>query len=453
MDNKQDRQFFNKVKDFLGQNHSVSPKQIPSNSVNASIKNILEHNKIYRPINFNPVLNSQNLIDATLKSMQSIQTKGSPTNPGNSKNITGNAFTTIKEGVFDIIANDEEQQQEMPQQDLVSLPKPGEIPALIATPTVEPGASATDMYGKTTNVAPLPPGPNRAATPQFSMVPKNIPTGVPLPANTTPTQPQSATPMAKPSAADSTGDAEAQSNRGDIVDTLRAAGAMPGGYGEGGGESGAASRRQARQSRNAAIAAANISASREREKMQDAIKAAPDAETKSKLRGELRTFHQRTGVFQSNQQGNITQSSVATRYAPKNTAAPGTSVGQPTNQATQTGSMPKPAIAGVDTEGPPSSLATGSAVNAKTEKLTTPQPKPGTPKPTASTTPAPRTAASQGTTPTPGAGARETLGLGRTEQTTSPAPSLAGEMLGLGRSTQQTEETPAQKRARELLQR
>jgi len=452
MDNKQDRQFFNKVKDFLGQNHSVSPKQIPSNSVNASIKNILEQNKVYRPINFNPVLNSQNLIDVTLKSMQSIQTKGSPTNPGNSKNITGNAFTTIKEGVFDIIANDEEQQQQMPQQDLVSLPKPGEIPALIATPTVEPGTSGKNMDGRTVNVAPLTPGPNRAATPQFSMV-SNTATGASVPPSTTPTQPQSATPMAKPSGADSTGDAEAQNNRGDIVDTLRAARAMPGGYGEGGGEAGAAGRRQERQSRNAAIAAANISASRERERMQDAIKAAPDAETKSKLRGELRTFNQRTGVFQSNQQGNITQSSVATRYAPKNTAAPGTAVGQPANQGTQTGSTPKPATAGVDTEGPPSSLATGSAVNAKTEKLTTPQPKPGTPKPTVSTTPAPRTATSQGTTPTPGAGARETLGLGRTEQTPSPAPSLAGEMLGLGRSTQQTEETPAQKRARELLQR
>ena len=90
MDNKQDRQFFNKVKDFLGQNHSTNPSKKHSDPVQKSISSILEQNKPLKPINFNPLIGSSNLINATLKSMGSLQSKGSPAEPAYTKNITGN---------------------------------------------------------------------------------------------------------------------------------------------------------------------------------------------------------------------------------------------------------------------------------------------------------------------------------------------------------------------------
>jgi hypothetical protein len=456
MDNKQDRQFFNKVKDFLGQNHSVNASRKHSDAVQSSISHIIEQNKPLRPINFNPLIGSSNLIDATLKSMGSLKSKGSPTEPAYTKNITGNVFSVIKEGVFDLVnANvEDEDQVNYQDQDFVSLPKPNEVPSLVARPDAAPGKSTNIPSVGTVNVAPLPAGASREKqTPQFSL--QRDVTQTPAPAPQT-QQPQAV--QRAPVAADDSGDSD---GRADLLDAIRGARAMPKGDGEGRSPEERAANRAARSARNQAIATPNIGVRRERERLQDAFKtarASGDQNAITQAKETLRTFNDRSGYNQpSPQQGNIKAADIGARYAPRaKTSAQAQTTTATTPPAGQQKTTPKPAIAGVDTEGPPSSLATGGEVASKTNKLlagsgSTPTPTrtpAPVPNPTATT---PRTT-TQTTTPTSGAGARETLGLGQTQQTQSK-PSLAGEVLGLGRtdSTQQTTETPAQKRAKEIL--
>ena len=54
MDNKQDRNFYWQVKDFMGKPRTSDvPVKKPDDMV-SSIKNILEQNKLYKPSSFNP---------------------------------------------------------------------------------------------------------------------------------------------------------------------------------------------------------------------------------------------------------------------------------------------------------------------------------------------------------------------------------------------------------------
>lgn len=422
---------------------SQDPKILQSSpeNINNVSKKIMENSKRETTNSFNRNISGLNSINSAIGIGQKQRNSGSPEFLGFSKNIAQNPFQNIREGIFDIInANAKEEETDYSDQEFVSAPKPNEIPGLIARPDAAPGKSTQTPDAGTVNVAPLSPGVSRAApnVPQFSLS-RDV--------SATPTQSTTAPMQAKPSSAYQPTDADIkdQDSRADLLDTLRTARAMPKGDSAGRTPEERASNRAARAARGQAISSANIAARRERESMQDAIKAAPDAETKSRLRGELRKFNERSGMFQSTQFGNKTQADIATRYAPKDKTSltgsakagstPPTGTSNKSNQA-----LPKPAVAGVDTEGPPSSLATGSDVKAKTEKITT------------GTTTTSTTQPAKSTTPTPGAGARETMGLGREQPTEKPS-SLAGEIMGLGKTTQSTEETPAQKRARELLQR
>lgn len=106
MDNKQDRQFYWEVKDFMSKsNVPVTPKAQKPNML-SSVKSVLEQNNIYRPSSFNANINSPNIIRQAISSMESIKANGTPNCKAFTKNIASNPFKVIKEGVFDEVNAD-----------------------------------------------------------------------------------------------------------------------------------------------------------------------------------------------------------------------------------------------------------------------------------------------------------------------------------------------------------
>jgi hypothetical protein len=150
MDNKQDRKFYWEVKDFMGKKHApqAAPTSQNPNLVN-SVKNVLEQNKVYKQSSFNSNINSANTIRQAITAMEAGKARGTPESVAYTKNIASNPFGVLKEGIFDILANDKKSNI-----DLVSKPKQNEISPLIANPSVEPGTSGS-INGKNLNVAPI----------------------------------------------------------------------------------------------------------------------------------------------------------------------------------------------------------------------------------------------------------------------------------------------------------
>ena len=97
MDNKQDRQFYWEVKDFMSGKHTPSTPKIPKVNVVDSVKNILEHNKVYKQSSFNPNINTPNVIRQAINAMESAKKAGNPNSPAFTKNVDRNAFAMLKE--------------------------------------------------------------------------------------------------------------------------------------------------------------------------------------------------------------------------------------------------------------------------------------------------------------------------------------------------------------------
>jgi hypothetical protein len=101
MDNKQDRNFYWEVKDFMGKPQEIhKPVKTPNDMV-SSIKNILEQNKLYKPSSFNSNINSASTIRQAINAIERNNQKGTPENIQHTKNITSNPFGVIREGIFD----------------------------------------------------------------------------------------------------------------------------------------------------------------------------------------------------------------------------------------------------------------------------------------------------------------------------------------------------------------
>jgi len=101
MDNKQDRNFYWEVKDFMGKPQEIhKPVKTPNDMV-SSIKNILEQNKLYKPSSFNPNINSASTIRQAINAIERNNQKGTPENIQHTKNIPSNPFGVIREGIFD----------------------------------------------------------------------------------------------------------------------------------------------------------------------------------------------------------------------------------------------------------------------------------------------------------------------------------------------------------------
>ena len=106
MDNKQDRQFYWEVKNFMSKNNVPAAPKPQKPDVMSSVKNVLEQNNIYKQSSFNPNINSPNIIRQAISSMETIRANGTPNCKAFTKNIASNPFKVIKEAIFDDVNAD-----------------------------------------------------------------------------------------------------------------------------------------------------------------------------------------------------------------------------------------------------------------------------------------------------------------------------------------------------------
>ena len=97
MDNKQNRQFYWEVKDFMGKPQSPSLPASKPSDILSSAKNILEQKKLYKQSSYNTNITSLNNISQAIVFGQNANSKGTPNTPAHGKNIDGNAFRSLQE--------------------------------------------------------------------------------------------------------------------------------------------------------------------------------------------------------------------------------------------------------------------------------------------------------------------------------------------------------------------
>ena len=110
MDNKKDKQFYWEVKDFFTKNPNVSAKP-KSPSIVESVKNILETSKPKPKPIVNKNINMEMAVHEAIKVSENIKKAGTPEIKAFTKNISGNAFRSLKESYFHLY----EQKPEEPQ--------------------------------------------------------------------------------------------------------------------------------------------------------------------------------------------------------------------------------------------------------------------------------------------------------------------------------------------------
>jgi hypothetical protein len=141
MDNKQDRQFYWEVKDFMGRNNVLATPAPQKPNVVSSVKNILEQNKLYKQSSFSPNINSANTIRQAISSMENIRANGTPNTKAFTKNIASNPFKVIKEGVFDDVNAEIENYAK--QSGMSPSATPDELESQISQQQVKPGVPLT----------------------------------------------------------------------------------------------------------------------------------------------------------------------------------------------------------------------------------------------------------------------------------------------------------------------
>jgi hypothetical protein len=110
MDNKKDKQFYWEVKDFFTKNPNVSAKP-KSPSIIESVKNILETSKPKPKPIVNKNINMEKAVHEAIKVSENIKKAGTPEIKAFTKNISGNAFRSLKESYLHLY----EQKPEEPQ--------------------------------------------------------------------------------------------------------------------------------------------------------------------------------------------------------------------------------------------------------------------------------------------------------------------------------------------------
>ena len=93
MDNKQDRQFYWEVKQFMGNSQNPVPQEKKTSpSLVENIKNVLNKNELYRPTSFNPSISSPNTINNAIGAMEQSKNLGASHTAAHGSNVYGNAF-------------------------------------------------------------------------------------------------------------------------------------------------------------------------------------------------------------------------------------------------------------------------------------------------------------------------------------------------------------------------
>ena len=331
MDNKQDRNFYWEVKDFMGKPQEIhKPVKTPNDMV-SSIKNILEQNKLYKPSSFNSNINSASTIRQAINAIERNNQRGTPENIQHTKNITSNPFGVIREGIFDetLDAVSKKIKGIAGNIGMSTDATAGEVGAQVDGQQLTPGVPLTpeqramrDLEGQVKSkqdmtAANLNTNTQQATTTDEPEEPEEAeesdqqeddgdndsdirgdaedrasPTSPvsPPPPPPPPPSPQSDTPS-EPAPKTQTSSGEDLSGK---IGALRKAYGMRRGDGDGGGKAGAAERTADRRARSEAILNANI-----------ALRSTPEGEKEFKKQKAAR----------ATTQGNISQSDIALRYA------------------------------------------------------------------------------------------------------------------------------------------
>ena len=337
MDNKQDRNFYWQVKDFMGKPRTSDvPVKKPDDMV-SSIKNILEQNKLYKPSSFNPNINSEPAIRQAINSIERNNQKGTPENIQHTKNIASNPFGVIREGIFDDTAS------AVNPQFGSNLKNKFNLGVKTQRPNMRPLDTRTDLTLKditdignqplqsASRSAPTPANPNAQSTqlPDGTWIDDNgnpVP-GAPTPedrsaddrennrgkAPMVPTKTIDVMQKTTPTNVETKTDGSIgnlRNARGTFVPTRT--------YGGAERESNKGDVQQASQARNDSIRSATIAANASRDELKAKWNAARAADPSSAetiaLQKQLRSMNDEINPA-GPQQGNIRQSDIALRYA------------------------------------------------------------------------------------------------------------------------------------------
>lgn len=105
MDNKNDRQFYWQIKDFMGQSHTPPAQPKKKVDVTSVAKNIVEQNKPYKQSSFDANLTSKNTISQAINYITAKEEKNKPSSALIAKNNTSNPFRMVNEGIFDDVVS------------------------------------------------------------------------------------------------------------------------------------------------------------------------------------------------------------------------------------------------------------------------------------------------------------------------------------------------------------
>lgn len=357
MDNKQDRQFYWEVKDFLGRNKTTPSSSTPKTvSLKESVSNILKSNdSLYTPKSngmglYEDFINSLDnnvvkSVNGLLDQHKKVLIEGD-SGTAHSQNLTESLFTLNKKKLLN----------ERIAQDLSTTSTPSGLTTKKQDEEEEEEFVPTGAQSQF-----IPPSQPVMATPPSTTMATKAPQAAPLKSSPSPYR------------IGSMGSIEGYDR--DVVDSLRSARAMPKGDAAGRTPEERAANRAARAARNEALREKGIAATRERERLQDQAAearrerdtakkaitvdvegpalpgsaqpsatevgtpgAATYAEKQEKARQaqeELRKYNERTGYNRQVQFGNATQASIGAKYARK----PGEVVSMPDNTVIQGTSM------------------------------------------------------------------------------------------------------------------
>lgn len=271
MDNKENRQFYWEVKNFVGKKHDPISKQ-PASKPNLveNVKSVLNQNSLYRQSNFNPNLTSLNSVSQAINIINHTNHEGNPNCPAYTKNVHRNAFGIIKESISTLPRYSTIIQASLGQTQPSDSPPSGPIPG--PTP-VDP-----DRYDPD-----LDPDAERGYGPEEESGTDDVNKG--------------------------RLSFEPSKEVDDIVGNLKRAYGMPSPINVSGAERSAAA-----AERNAAIRDANIAAEAERNRKKQKMLNAKTPEEKAAAMQDLRNFNDRTMRGSGE---NLGGAQVALKYASK----------------------------------------------------------------------------------------------------------------------------------------
>jgi hypothetical protein len=349
MDNKQDRNFYWEVKDFMGKPQEIhKPVKTPNDMV-SSIKNIIEQNKLYKPSSFNHNINSASTIRQAINAIERNNQKGTPENIQHTKNITSNPFGVIREGIFDetLDAISKKIKTIAGNIGMSTDATAGEVGAKVDSQQLTPGVPLTpgqkamrDLEGQvkakeditsanlntntqqaTNTEEPVQPGFDPSKKQYSTRDGQNNTVTEPTnPSASTPPPPPPPEPeqTQAPQSSSQPSSYKESSKLKDAINNLKGSRGMMKGDGDGGGAAGAAARTSDRRARSDAIRTATIVAGSERDELKSRWNEArakdPGSSETIALQKELRSANDNINPA-GPQQGNIKQSDIALRYA------------------------------------------------------------------------------------------------------------------------------------------